>query len=148
MARVVRSPDSAASDGDGGRVPGPPPDGAPPATADLLAQAYEQRTKHLHDARAALAEAVSALRTELGHRRQEIAALGGARDQAVRDLRAERERSEALDREAQALRTRIAALEAELRDARELVTAVRNLKVMRWTAWPRRSVYRWRARRG
>jgi predicted RNase H-like nuclease (RuvC/YqgF family) len=144
----VRSPDSAASDGDEAHVRGLPPDGPSSATADLLAEAYEERTKHLHDARAALAEAVSALRTELGHRRQEIAALGAARDQAASDHRAERARSEALDREAQELRTRIAALEAELRDARELVTALRNLKVVRWTAWPRRLVYRWRARRG
>lgn len=144
----MRSSDTAAADGDGAPVHGPPPDPPAPAAADLLSEAYEQRTKHLRDARTALAEAVSALRAELGHRRQEVAALGADRDQARRDHRAERERSQALDREAQELRTRIAALEAELRDARERVTAVRNLKVVRWTAWPRRSLYRWRARRG
>jgi predicted RNase H-like nuclease (RuvC/YqgF family) len=148
VAGVVTSPASAASDADEAGVPEPLRDHVAPATADLAAGAYEQRTKQLYDARTALAEAVSALRTELAQRCEEVAALGAERDQARLDHRAECQRSAALDLEAQALRTRVAALEAELLDARELVAAVRNLKVVRWTAWPRRWVYRWRARRG
>jgi predicted RNase H-like nuclease (RuvC/YqgF family) len=146
VARLVSSPESAASNG-AADLPEPQRDGARP-TVDLLADAYEQRTEHLHDARTALAEAVSALRTELEQRRREVAALGAERDQARLDHGAEQQRSENLARETQELRARIAVLEAELRDARELVTAVRHLKVVRWSAWPRRWVYGWRARRG
>jgi chromosome segregation ATPase len=144
----VSSPGGAVSDGDAADFPGAQPDDALPGAADLLAGAYEQRTTHLHDARTALAEAVSALRTELAQRREEVASLGAERDQARLDHRAEHERSEALDRERHELRRRVAALEAELADTRERLTAVRNLKVVRWSAWPRRAVYRWRDRRG
>src|SRR5947209_13012862 len=42
---------------------------------DALSEAYEQRTSQLHDARAALAEAVSTLRRELEQRRAEVEAL-------------------------------------------------------------------------
>jgi hypothetical protein len=100
---------------------------------DLLARAYRQRTKQLHETRSALAEAVSALAEEREARRDEAGAL-----------RAEN----------QALCDQIGALAADSRQLRESTTAleddvrsVRDLKVVRWTAWPRRLVYRLRARR-
>jgi hypothetical protein len=117
-----------------GDLPGRERDGAPPGAGDPLAGAYEQRTKQLYDARAALAEAVSALTVELGQRREESTALRDERDRALLDSRA--------------LREHAAALEGELRTARELAAALRNMKVVRWTTWPRRIVYRLRARRG
>jgi tRNA (mo5U34)-methyltransferase len=45
------------------------------------------------------------------------------------------------------LQDRVDALESELAGARELIAALRNMKVVRWTEWPRRIVYRLRARR-
>jgi chromosome segregation ATPase len=96
-------------------------------SADALPQAYEQRTAQLYEARTALAEAVSTLRTELWRRNEEC-------DHAIAENRA--------------LRERIDLLESELRNARADITALRGMKVVRWTAWPRLIVYRIRARRG
>jgi tRNA (mo5U34)-methyltransferase len=45
------------------------------------------------------------------------------------------------------LRRRLAAIESQLSAARELIAVLQNMKVVRWTAWPRRLVYRLRARR-
>jgi Glycosyl transferase family 2 len=136
----VLSPESEFSGHAAGAGPELRRHGPPEGTADLLPGAYEQRTKQLHNARAALAEAVSTLRTELGQRREEVAALRDERDRALLDNRAVREQSAALAREAQELRPRVETLEGELRDARELAAAMRNMKVVRWTAWPRRIV--------
>jgi hypothetical protein len=98
-----------------------------PHSGHELPRAYEQRTAQLYDARAALAEAVSTLRTELGRRNME-------RDHAIAESRA--------------LRERVDLLESELRGARADIAALQGMKVVRWTAWPRRVVYRIRARRG
>ena len=46
------------------------------------------------------------------------------------------------------LRDRVRALESELAAARKLIAALQSMKVVRWTEWPRRIVYRLRARRG
>jgi ABC-type transporter Mla subunit MlaD len=88
--------------------------------------AYEERNQQLYDARGALAEAVAELTTELHHRRGEVAQLTA--------------QLEAVSRNA-------AKLENALRESSELITVLRNMKVVRWTAWPRRLVYRLQSRR-
>jgi predicted RNase H-like nuclease (RuvC/YqgF family) len=115
---------------------------------ELLVTAYEQRTNQLREARGALAEAVSALTAELDRRRAETAALQDERDRAQLEQRAERERAEALAGELEARSLREAELEAELRESRKQVAVLANMKVVRFTVWPRRIVYRLRARRG
>lgn len=118
------------------RVPGakeptsPPPGEAcsrgreQPVKADdgsaALRRAYDERTVQLHEARGALAEAVAALLDERNH--------------AVRENRA--------------LRERAGELEAALEVARTHATVLAEMKVVRYTAWPRRLVYRLRTRRG
>ena len=57
------------------------------------------------------------------------------------------ERPDALALEVIELRRRVWALESELAAARKLIDVLQNMKVVRWTEWPRRLVYRWRARR-
>jgi hypothetical protein len=100
--------------------------------ADPLSAAYEQRTKELYDARGALAEAVSTLTAELSHCREE-------RDRGLVENRGLREHAEAL-------RAEIEKLEHGLAAANQRTAAVLNLKVVRWTAWPRTLVYRIRTR--
>lgn len=91
-----------------------------------MARAYDQRTKQVYDARRALGEAVTGLRTELTHRREEVAALRDERDRAVADNRA--------------LRESRAALELEFLAAREELSVLRNMKVVRWAEIPRRFI--------
>jgi chromosome segregation ATPase len=94
---------------------------------EALANAYEQRTAQVHEARGALAQAVSALTAELSRRNDE-------HDRAVAELGA--------------LRERIEQVERELRAAQADVAALQSMKVVRWTAVPRRIVYRMRSRSG
>jgi hypothetical protein len=88
--------------------------------------AYDQRVLELYDARAALSGAVAALTAELS-------AIRAERDEARAHVRSLGEQQDILLRHA-------AAVEAEL-------AAVRGMKVVRWTRWPRAIVYRVRARR-
>lgn len=90
-----------------------------PDPKDTLMVAYDQRVLQLYDARAALAGAVATLTGEL--------------EQAHAEIRRLRELEEIL-------RRHIAVVEAEL-------ATVRDMKVVRWTKWPRTFVYRLRARR-
>ena len=99
-------------------------DSAPDAD---LARAYQQRTAQLHEARTALADVVSTIKTELARRTEEL-------DRMAADNRA--------------LREQVASLQHELELARADVRALQQMKVVRWTAWPRGVVYRLRARRG
>ncbi|MGZ4261515.1 MAG: hypothetical protein ACXVH3_01295 [Solirubrobacteraceae bacterium] len=92
---------------------------------DALPRAYEERTAQLHDARTALAEAVSMLRAELVRRTQE-------RDEATA--------------ENQALREQLGRLEAALAAAQLDIRTLQQMKVVRWTAWPRRIRYGLRSR--
>jgi chromosome segregation ATPase len=101
--------------------------------AESLAAAYKQRTKEIYDARGALAEAVSTLTAELTHCREE-------RDRVVDENRGLREHAEALHAE-------IEKLERGLAAANQRIEAVLNLRVVRWTAWPRAVVYRIRTGR-
>jgi hypothetical protein len=101
---------------------------------DAVGAAYEERTKQLHEARGALAEAVSSLTGELNHARSE-------RDQAAEEIRGLREHVGALDAEIVKQRQALEVLHEQL-------AVIRNMKVVRWTAWPRRLVYHLRARRG
>lgn len=101
-------------------------------TDSPLAVAYEQRTRQLRDARAALAEAVSALTDELTQRREEVRGL--------------RQHEVALSAEIQKALDYSSHLQEELRRTSELVATLQNMKVVRWTARPRRIVYRLRAR--
>jgi len=124
---------------DDGRGTTPDADGA-------LAMADAERTKQLHEARGALAEAVTTLsvelserRTELDVRRREVEALRTERDAAVSDNRALRE-------EVEKERVRIRNLEGALTEARELVITIQSTKVMRWSAPARRLVYAVRQR--
>jgi chromosome segregation ATPase len=149
--------------------------------SDDLTVAYEQRTKQLCDARAALAEAVAALTVELGQRREESAGLreelarlreesarlreesarlreelarlreelartGDERDRVLLENEALRGSAKALSAGVQEAREHAAAVEAELGVTRERVAALRNMKVVRWTAGPRRIVHRLRDR--
>jgi hypothetical protein len=97
------------------------------AGEDTLTKAYERRTMQLNDARIALAGAVSALTAELTARNHE-------RDHALQENRA--------------LRNRVEVLEGELRAARGDIAALQGMKVVRWTARPRRLVHQIRSRRG
>jgi chromosome segregation ATPase len=142
--------------------------------SDDLTVAYEQRTKQLCDARAALAEAVAALTVELGQRREESAGLreelarlreesarlreelarlreelartGDERDRVLLENEALRGSAKALSAGVQEAREHAAVVEAELGVTRERVAALRNMKVVRWTAGPRRIVHRLRDR--
>lgn len=140
MPRVTR-PDESVSGADD---PGGPPHGEacsrgheqpvkPNDGSTALRRAYDERTVQLHDARGALAEAVAALTVELARRREESASLLDERDRAVRENRA--------------LRERAGELEAALKAAQTRATVLAEMKVVRYTAWPRRLVYRLRARR-
>lgn len=109
-------------------------EGQQPETAgDQLSAAYEQRTKELYDARGALAEAVSTLTAELNHCHQE-------RERLL-------EENQGLRENAKALQAKIDKLDGSLAVADQRTAAVQNLKVVRWTAWPRAVVYRMRTRR-
>jgi regulator of replication initiation timing len=112
-----------------------------------LATAFEQRTRQLYEARSALAEAVSTLRTELGARREEIGALRGELERVVGENAALRAHLQASAVEAEDLRQRVRAFEQELHRVHGQLAEVRQMKVLRWTAGPRRLVYRLRARR-
>jgi regulator of replication initiation timing len=103
------------------------------AQRDPLSAAYEQRTKDLYDARGALAEAVSTLTGELTHCREE-------RERLLEENRGLREHAEALQAE-------IGKLEDGLAVANQRTAAVQNLKVVRWSAWPRAVLYRIRTGR-
>jgi hypothetical protein len=111
----------------------------PEAVHDSLAAAYEERTIQLHEARGALADAVASIRLELDERRDES---GGLRE----DNRLLREDNGLLREDNRALREHAARLEVELAETDELLATVRSMKVVRWTAWPRRVVYRLRGR--
>ena len=124
-------------------------------SAGLVAAAYERQTAQLHAARGALAETVHTLLTELEQRRQESSRL--ADDNATLSEHAKglseyaqglSEELARLREEVRGLRERNEALEAELRIMSDLVTVFRNMKILRWTVWPRRMVYRLRMRGG
>ncbi len=110
-----------------------------PGSAHLLSEAYTERTRQLHDARGALAEAVATLRAELNQRREETAAH---RAEAV----ALRQTLDAVEVRSQALDTDNRALYAEIERLNQVVSDLQNTKVMRWTAGARRARYRVRAR--
>lgn len=140
MPRVTR-PDESVSGAEDSKSPPPgeecsrgseQPD-KPNDSSAALRRAYDERTIQLHDARGALAEAVAALTVELARRREESAALLDERERAFRENRA--------------LRERAGELEAALEAARTRATVLAEMKVVRYTAWPRRLVYRLRARR-
>lgn len=120
------SPEAEAFGTDALKSTGDAEDPIDPGTSNPLARAYDQRTKQVYDARRALGEAVTGLRTELTHRREEVAALRDERDRAVADNRA--------------LRESRAALELEFLAAREELSVLRNMKVVRWAEIPRRFI--------
>jgi predicted nucleic acid-binding Zn-ribbon protein len=112
----------------------------PHQQGDALSIAYEERAKQLYEARGALAEAVSTLRQELGYCREE-------RDQALTENTGLRQHAQALTGEIEKLRHYASGLEGEVQAANERTAAVLNMKAVRWTARPRRTVQRLRARR-
>jgi chromosome segregation ATPase len=119
---------------------------------DPLALAYRQRTLQLHEARAALGEAVHTMRLELAARREETEALRGDNEslrgnndtlqREWKELGAEvewqREERARLIAETERLREGVARLERELGQARELIATLQNMKAVRWSAGPRR----------
>lgn len=107
---------------------------------DPLAAAYEQRTVQVHEARAALADAVSALSTDLEQRREEVARFTQENDALRADNRALRTDAERLHAEAGSLHERIAALDAELQ-------SIRRNPIVQLAAVPRRVMRRLRTRR-
>jgi chromosome segregation ATPase len=113
-----------------------------------------------HREAAALQQEVAALRQEAARLRQdnrlahekaetlhkESHALG-AEVNWLREQRASiTEEKHRLTAENQALIERSAELERQLGEAREQVATLQNMKVVRWTVWPRRMVYRLRER--
>ena len=121
---------------------------------DQLAKAYEQRTTQVHEARGALADAVSALRLELEQQREQAAKLHDENAALREDNHALREdthnvhqHAERLTSELHQQRERAEGLEAELSSTRKLLDDLRGMKVVRWTAGPRRLVYRLRRHR-
>ena len=126
-----------------------------PSTSDdepgPLADAYERRTTQLYEARGALAEAVVTLEAELKRRHEEAqglrSELAGCREYAdslAADARKERGHAEQYASEIHELRQEVARLEDELRIAQRAIAGLQGMKVVRWTAWPRRLVYRLR----
>ncbi len=134
---------------------------------ETLAAAYEERTKEVHETRGALGQAVWALRLELEQRREEATALrqdnGELRQYGesliddnrklhehaqnlTNDNRTLHEHAQNLTNEIDRLSERVGMLEGELRSANDLIHVLRNMKVVRWSAWPRRIVYRLRDR--
>jgi predicted nuclease with TOPRIM domain len=132
----------------------------PAASEDAVDTAYLNRTSQLHEARAALGEAVHAMRLELLARREEAEALGKdneslraryeALDKEWKELGAEvewqREERARLITETEQLREQVDRLQHELDAAGELNRTYRNMRAVRWTAWPRRIAYRLRGR--
>jgi chromosome segregation ATPase len=133
---------------------------SPPEDPGPLAEAYERRSAQLYEARAALAEAVSALERELARRNEELARrreevdglrgeLAGAREHAG-NLAAEAEKQRKLAvqhaHEVTDLHEEVARLATELQAAQETVATLREMKVIRWTAAPRKLAYRLRGR--
>lgn len=128
----------------------------PGASDDALAAAYVTRDAQLHEARAALGEAVHTMRLELVARREEADALRSdneslrarytALDKEWKELGAEvrwqREERARLIAETEELRERVVRVEEELAEARELNLTFRNMKAVRWSAGPRRLVAR------
>lgn len=141
QAAIIRHMPSPEPESSGGRARDTPnkPSNALETSDESLGAAYEQRTIQLHEARSALADAVAAIRLELDDRRNESAGLR-------EDNRSLREDNRLLRQDAEALRERAIGLEAELQATDELLATVRNMKVVRWTAWPRQIVYRLRDR--
>lgn len=92
----------------------------PGERSDELSEAYEQRTKQLHEARGALAEAVATLTAELRVRREE--------SEAIRtDNRALHEQAEMHIGVIHDLQQRVGQLEADLHRARQRLPRVRAL---------------------
>jgi chromosome segregation ATPase len=115
---------------------------------DPLAAAYEQRTMQLHEARGALAEAVSALRVELEQLREQSAELRMENAALRVETASLGDDNRALRDDNEKLREQADTLEAELRSADGIIGQLQNMKVVRWTAWARRIVYRRRKQRG
>ncbi len=105
---------------------------------DALELAYARRTQQLHEARGALAEIVSTLRVDLLQQRQ-------TSDLVAADNLTLREHAAALTVEVQRLTEQVVELDAELRRAREQIARFRNMKIVRWSEWPRSVVFRFRA---
>jgi uncharacterized coiled-coil DUF342 family protein len=102
-----------------------------------LSAAYAERTKQLHDARGALAEAVAALTAELEEHRSETAALRDERDRVVAIGQAQHE-------ELTQLRARVQSLDKALEETYRTLAEFREMKVVRWSEPVRRFVYRLR----
>lgn len=96
---------------------------------DLIA-AYEARTAQVYEARSSLGAAVHSIISELGRLHADLAAAQ-SENRELRAMAAE-------------LRAVVADLESQLDSSREVVATLRNMKVVRWTVWPRRAVYRLR----
>jgi chromosome segregation ATPase len=127
----------------------------PEAPEDAANAAYLNRTSQLHEARAALGEAVHAMRLELDARREENESLHArysALEKEWKELGAEvkwqREERARLIAETEECREQLERLQQELSAAQELNATYRNMKVFRWTAWPRRIAHRLRGRGG
>jgi predicted RNase H-like nuclease (RuvC/YqgF family) len=106
---------------------------------DALSEAYEERTSQLHDARAALAEAVSTLRRELEQRRAEVEALRAQ----VAELRDERDRAVTDNR---ALRHEVEVQRGALEETARLLSEFQHMKAVRWSKPLRGLAYRIRDR--
>jgi chromosome segregation ATPase len=112
---------------------------------DPLEIAYAERSAQLYETRVALADAVQTLTDELQARRAEAAAFR-AETAAIRDdQRALHEQSAGYAALIENLRERNAELEAELAALRAQLESLQEMRVVRWTAVPRRVLRRLRA---
>ncbi len=98
---------------------------------DPLAAAYQERDLQLREARAALGEAVHTLRLELAQERRENAALQEKHNVLHDEWKA-------LGAEVEWLRDQRAVLTAEVERLEQELRAVKNMRVVRWSARPRR----------
>jgi predicted nuclease with TOPRIM domain len=117
-----------------------------------LGIAYTERSMQLYEARAALADVIQTLRDELQARRSEAVAFhadaAATREQveAIRaDQRALYEQAAAHAALIERLRDRNGELEAELDAVRAQLRSIENMRVIRWTAFPRQVLRRLRA---
>jgi chromosome segregation ATPase len=109
---------------------------------DPTAAAYEERTLQLHEARAALGEAVHTLRLELAQARQENVALRQQLEDLQQRHTALHDEWKALGAEVEWLRKQRTSLMAETARLEQEVHALKNMRVVRWSAWPRRILHR------
>jgi chromosome segregation ATPase len=113
---------------------------------ERLQRAYRRRSDDLVETRAALAQAVDALTAQLGDRRREVATVMDQRDAAIREAVSTGAHVAELAARLEQADAQVTELAARLDQALTELAHVRGLRILRYTAWLRRLVYRLRTR--